>query len=400
MNRNLIKLWVRDAFTATFLSLTSTSVLTAYFLTVGLAENQIGFYFSAVPVANLVISLLCSGITRKMRNSVKGYTLFTLISIPVILLFCLLCFIKGSGLFPAILMIGVLLSALTAIRTIFEYQLPCDVMELNMYSVYVSVSGIISGVCGILCGLAVSYCYKLFQPIPVAIAVFSLSGLTLLAAALITRNLKLLPTAQASQPQAAGSNSPIAGIRELFRDSDFKHLAAPNLVRGFGEGILKLIPVLAVRELNFTESGLSFITVCTYLGTLVSCCIYAPLARRWGAEKSGLLGGALFCLSVVCFFFGRIPFYVIYTVSYAGYYIASCAIPDALYQRIAPEKISLFHTWRLALLTCGTAIASVVLGSFADALPAFVWLAIGAASIFYCVIAYAIRFKGSSKASV
>ena len=43
------------------------------------------------------------------------------------------------------MLLGCLVSAVTAIRNIFDYRLPCEVMNLDDYSVYVSVCGIVGG---------------------------------------------------------------------------------------------------------------------------------------------------------------------------------------------------------------------------------------------------------------
>ena len=77
---NLIKLWLADATYAAASALSTGSVLTAFFLRVGLSESQIANYLSVTQFVNLSISLLFAGLASSVRDTRKLLLWLTVLS--------------------------------------------------------------------------------------------------------------------------------------------------------------------------------------------------------------------------------------------------------------------------------------------------------------------------------
>ena len=394
-NKNFIILWARDALFAAAASLTSASVLSGYLIYTGMKEDKISLYLAVVPFVNLIVSLLFSSAASKTKKTIPIYSLLCLASGILTGLYALLFGLPvGKNLFFFFLMtLGCLVSAVTAIRNIFDYRLPCEVMELDSYSFYVSGCGIVGGVAGLAAGALLSLGYKYLPFEQVTCGAYVFAGLCFCTASYINRHLKRIDNGT----EKTDKKKTPANLRSLFADRSFRILFLPNLIRGVGMAVVPMITLLAVNADVIRETDGAAVTVFTYFATLVSCIAYAYLARRIGVTRLCALGALLFCAIVPAFSATKTVFYICYTISYAGYYIINNAVPDMVYRNVDTNLMSIFHTWRLALSTIGTTVATAVMGRLVGVISPVWFLVIGAAAHIVCAAAYYTVFNENRK---
>ena len=391
-NKNFIILWVRDALFAAAASLTSTSVLSGHLLHIGMPEDKISFYLAAVPLVNLVVSLLFSSAASKTKKTITVYAVLCFASGLLTGGYALLFGFRRPQqiLFIFLMLLGCLVSGVTAIRNIFDYRLPCEVMELRDYSFYVAVCGIVGGASGLAAGTVLTVSYRHFPFVAVTCGAYLAAGLCYCIAAWTNKLLRRIPQ---TEPDNAGQKAVTGNLRTLFHDRTFRILFLPNLIRGIGMAVVPMLTLLAVNAHVIAETDGAAVTVFTYLATLVSCIAYVYLAKRIGVARLCALGALLFCAIVPSFLGGKVFFYICYTISYAGYYIINNAVPDMVYQSIDPRMMSIFHTWRLALSTIGTTVATMYIGSrIGSTAPIWILLA-GAAAHIVCAASYYAVFR-------
>lgn len=394
-NRNFIILWIRDALFAIAASLTSTSVLSGHLMYIGESEDRISLYLAAVPLVNLAVSLLFSSIASKTKSTIKVYSVLCLVSGALTGAYSALFGVEigKSLMFIFLMILGCLVSGVTAIRNIFDYRLPCEVMNLNDYSFYVSMCGIVGGVAGLLAGALLSLSYKKFEFVAVTCSAYLAAGICFCIAGIINRYLK-----QITQNHPENEKEEVTGnLRTLFKNKEFKILLIPNFVRGIGMAVVPMITLLAVNAEVIKETDGATVTVFTYLATLISCLAYASLARKIGVTRLCALGALLFCAIVPAFMNGKALFYVCYSVAYAGYYIINNAVPDMVYKNINTNLMSIFHTWRLALSTIGTTVATAVIGKLIGSVAPIWILLAGAVAHIVCAAAYFAVFNKNIK---
>ena len=381
---------MRDALFAAAASLTSTSVLSGFLIYIGMKEDKVSLYLAAVPLINLAVSLLFSSAASKTKKTIKIYSLLCLASGVLTGIYALLFgAVKGLNvLFVFLMLLGCLVSGVTAIRNIFDYRLPCEVMDLDDYSFYVSMCGIVGGVAGLLAGAVLTFSYKKFDFTAVTCGAYLAAGICFCTAAYINRYLKSISNQRAEEKEEVTGN-----LRTLFKNREFRILLVPNFVRGIGMAVVPMITLLAVNAKVIKETDGATVTVFTYLATLVSCILYASLARRMGPTWLCALGALLFCAIVPAFAGGKIAFYICYAFAYGGYYIINNAVPDMVYKNINPNLMSIFHTWRLALSTIGTTVATAVIGGLIGKVsPVWILLA-GTLAHIVCAAAYYSVFR-------
>lgn len=392
-NRNFIILWIRDGLFAAAASITSASVLSGHLIHIGMREDKISFYLAVVPFVNLIVSLLFSGIASRTKKTISVYSALCLVSGILTAFYALLFGVNSaeSVLYVFLMLLGCLVSAVTAIRNIFDYRLPCEVMNLDDYSVYVSVCGIVGGVAGLIAGAVLSVGYKRFEFTTVTCGAYLIAGICYCTASVINRFLKRTVNLPEEKEKAKGS------LKSLFADRSFRALFLPNLIRGIGMAMVPMITLIAVNAGTLNETDGATVTAVTYFATLISCLGYVWLARRIGVTRLCILGSILFCAVIPALTGGKTVFYICYIISYAGYYIVNCAVPDIVYKNVDTGLMSIFHTWRLALSTIGTTAATAVMGGLIGVVSP-VWLFVaGTLSNVVCALAYYAVFKENKK---
>jgi len=393
LKKNFLLLWLRDALIAASASLTSNSILSAFLLNAGLSEQRVSFYFSFITMVNLAASLLFSGAAGRSKSVIRSCSVFCVCSAVSAAFLAVFC-IKNLSVTPiwiGVLLVGALLSAATAIRVVFEYQIPCEVIDKEKFPIYQSVSGVVGSVFGIAAGLAVSRLYLVMEFLPLTAGIFVTAGICLMGAAWANGSLTVI---HPSKPKT-GENAVnlLKTAREVVSDRDFKKMLLPNFIRGIGMGVMAILPVLASASLDMNASELSLITVCTYISTLLGCVVYGFLSKKWGAPMAAFLGSVLFCLLIPAFGGGSMRFYVLYSVSYIGYNIVCYCIPEIIFRSTKTEKVSAIQTWRMLVTTLGTTLSSALMGQLMGKIPTWTILLIGAAATLFCSGAYFVYYR-------
>ena len=389
--RNMLYMWIRSGLSTSSLTLASTAVLSGYLLYAGLDNDQISSYLAFVPLVNLIISLLLSGLLSGVRQTVKAATVTFAASGVLTALYAGLFMMNGknAAFYPLLMALGGVLSVTTAIRNVFDYKMPCEVMDIGRYSYYLSVGGVVSGLSGIGTGLVLTACYARFDFHTVSCGAFFTAGVLLLLAAAVNALIRQLQTPEPPTEKKSGALSMVFAV---LRDKDFLALLLPNTLRGVGEAVMAMITVLAVRRIGIAESDSAVITTIGNIAMFASCIMYGFLAPRLRVPKLCLLGSLLFVGVIPAFMGGSTMFFVLYGIAYVGFNIISNALPDMIYQNVSPKIMSAFHTWRLALMTLGTTVATKVFGAVLDDTSVFVILSAGVGAYLFCSVGYYLRF--------
>ena len=386
---NFLLLWLRDGLYCLATTLSSASVLQAFFLKMGMESGTVSYYTSFTQAVFLVFSLLFAGAADRCRRTKRTATLLFFANAAALLLQMILCLLPESpALFcAAAFAVGALVNVSNTVRVVFEYRMICEVIPVERFSLYSSVSGIVCGVAGILPGVLLPLFYGRHDYTAVTLAVFCASGLFCLAAGILNGCLRLLPGKE--ETPAAEQKKKASPVRAVLGREDFRRLALPNFIRGFGAGVVAVLPLLAMKDAGLPKEQSALISGVMNAATFLSCGIYGLLRqRKIKAATLGLAGSCLFFLLSCAFLGSAVWFLIILFFAYCGYNIVCYAIPDAVYQRVEEDVISAYHTWRMALTTLGTVFSTAVIGLIADAVSGTVLAVCGTLSIFLCCLAY------------
>lgn len=385
---NLIKMWISGGLRT--ISGSCLAILPVFFLRNGLTEIQISFYNSLAQTVNLVVSLSFSGITAYYKDSRPALAVLLLIQGLLSALYAVFGFVSMNIgiLYVCILGIASLIAVVTALFTIFDYKLPCEIMAMESYSTHVSYSSLFCGIVGTGISFLLPILHRKYSFFDVATACIIISGVTLILSALAIMWLKPIDDITVSSTKQRPMFNPIKDIQRLLKNYDFRFLFIPNILRGFGSGMMSIISLIAIRGFSMEDGDVPLITAAANVGVFLSSFIYVFLVKRLGIPWTGLVGGILF--GVICFsaFGNSVSFLIIYCFAQVGLHLVGNAIPNMIYCSIDPGIMSQFHTWRMILLALGSAIGTPVYAELLDKVSILVLFMISAAATFLSVLGY------------
>lgn len=386
-------MWTAGALTASCTSL--TTVLSAFYLYGGMTEGQISVYLAVAQVVNIAVSLLCAGITSASADSRKAagwmYLLCGISWLPYIPI-CL--FGLPVRLFTgAMFVLGLGTTVFSALRVIYDYKLPCEVLDMRFYSEYTAYLGLFSGIAGMVIGIGLPLVYDRLPYAGVTAAVFALAAACMALGAFCIVRMKPISAEAGPAEHQKIAVRPWQDLKRLLANRDFRVMLVPNTIRGVSAGLVSMLAVIALREEVLTQTNVTMMTAVNYAGTFLSCFLYVKLVRRFGIPVTGLVGAVLFCLVVAAMGGGTGWFLVVYGIAATGNNLAANAFPDMVYHSVPQEIISPFHTWRLALMALGTAISTPIFGALLPVVAAEVLLVIGAAGLLLCALGYYLFYR-------
>lgn len=390
---NMTLMWISSILRT--ISSSCLSILTVYFLRIGLSEVQISFYNSLSSTINLVISLSCAGIAAHYKDSrpalaigllaqgvlTAAYTLFSAVALEI------------SLSYVCILGVASLIAVVSAVEVIFLYKLPCEVMEMDTYSTHIAYSSLFTGVAGTLISLVLPVIFRHYSFFPVASGCIIVAAVALALAAFVVLQLKPITQPTESPERQRIRINPIRDIRCLIANRDFRLLLIPNILRGVGAGVLSLISFIAIRELSMADGDITLITAASNIGGFLSSFLYVYLVKRFGVPCTGLIGGFLFCFLIISTANGIVPFLFIYGITCVGMHLMDNAIPNMIYCNVDSSIMSQFHTWRLALCSLGSAIAAPIYASLLDVVPVVALFTIGVSTYFISILGYYLLYR-------
>lgn len=395
IKKNLIWLLSGSTLNAAAISF-SGSVLTPFFLRCGMSEGQISVYLSFLQVVNLIFPLFIAGLAAECRNSRRYAALWRIVCAALTMLFAIFCAVTVDVrlFFAMMLLIGGTSAMATAIQNVYEYKVPCEVIDLQYYTVYSARSGIFIGIVGILIGFLLPYLYTKLPYMLVTGIAFATAGILMGLSALTFICMKPLKADNADEDTSDTQHTgklpfhPIRDFIRLLSNPDFRFLVLPNLGRGIGNGLISLIPVIALRESILTEENAAILTSAAKIATLLSCLVYTRMVVRIGLARTCLIGGLVLAILPLTVFGSTIWFLIAYGIAYIGYYIVSMVIPNMMYRAIHEDIISIYNTWRLTLNTVGSVVSTMLLGFLMPYLPSAVLIAIGTAGYLLCTLGH------------
>ncbi len=386
---NFILLWLRDGLYCLAATLSSASVLQAFYLKMGMSARTVSYYASFTQAVYLLFSLLFAGAADRSRRTKRTATFLFFANAVSLLTQMTLCLLpKSSAAFClAAFAVGAVINVSNTVRVVFDYKMICEVIPVEEYSAYSSVSGILCGVFGILPGFLLPFFYARWDYTAVTLCVFAASGFFCALAGFLNGCLRLLPGKEENPAPETENRS--SSVRTVLGRKEFRRLALPNFIRGVGAGVISILPLLAIREVGLPEEQSALISGVMNAATFTSCALYGVIRRlRVKPTTLALAGSCLFFLLCASFSASPAVFLVLLFFAYSGYNVVCYAIPDTVYQHVEESVISAYHTWRMALTTLGTVLSTALFGLAAESVSGTLLAVCGTVSIFLCCFAY------------
>jgi len=366
---NSFKLYIRDSLFETAQMFAAGAALTqTYLSSIGLPERMIGTAVSAMGIVNVVTSVLFSKLSDRSRHIKKSISALFLIIAATYLCFPALQYRPGlpaGVLFLVVAAAGFAQSAAAAFRNLFEYKLPFLIFDMNKYSRFLTLDGVIAGLFSVLFSILLNILLSRADYFMVIRAGFLFACALTCFAAFVNRQF------DDKNPDELKPNKtrPPVKISLIIKRRDFTAFAIPNFLRGISAGVVNMAALIALNSSILDSKGTSYIVTATTIGNIAGSLIYTVLTKRVEDKHMCLLGSALMLPLVFMSKTGPTAYILLFFFANLGIRIISYAYPLMIYKLIPFEIIGTYNTLRMMLTTAGTAAATYLTGRLLGNMP-------------------------------
>lgn len=360
----------------------------------GLSSAQIGLFNAITYFSVLGSMVFLSETAERQRDPLHGSAkVIFLQAILYIGLFPAMLFkMQITSIFLLTMLIGILQMVLNAIKGIWEYKIPYQIIPLDQYGALMAFAGVMIGVIGIASNYLLSVFIKRGTGgnpyFLCAVITFGLLFFTFWC------NRRLLIVNDAFKEYRQRRNR-TKELLDLLHSPVFNKFIVPNLLRGITLGITNSMALLALA-MGIEAASVAKIPLMFSIGYVAASLLYYILSRWMPLQAVGLLGAGLLCVIIFLPEGNSVLFLAFTFAAYMGRVVVDFVIPEMVFKMIDPQTSGVYNAWRNILSNVATMITIYVMGLVVDKIhPAMILIPCAAAyvisMIWYCVLYHFFR---------
>ena len=352
---NKIKYYAHQVLSSLIILLTSGAVLQTFLIEYGLSEQQVNVYSSVMQIFQVATILFFSKIADRAKNIIRMSALMRLFELPMVILLFVLCFFTEISVTPVLVIIfalGLLYNFSMGSRSVVDYKLPYNIIDISDYGKVTAFGGILIGIFSVLFSLALSFFQSKTEYFLSMKIVFVVSAVMIFAYIAVTGLMKQtykMPPLEKKQKT------------NIFKYKPYTKLIIPNLARGFSGGVVGLAVTIGYFTGVIDKTSSSYIVIITSAMTIFGCLVYSFISKKVNDGILHLtLGIAMAVLLPLLCLGGTVFFLVAYAVIFFVKIIIDYAVPVTLTKVIDYRIAGQFSAWRMLLNTLGSSLAGFV----------------------------------------
>lgn len=354
------------------------SIIQTFLRHYGVSNRLLGIYTTLLNIVNVSAMMFSSQLSNKSKNAattIMKACLTMAISFFGFLPICLSTGKLSAGVVFAIaLSVGIVQFLANAVRDVFAYKLPYQIIDMRDYPILVSVNGIIYGVACIVASAIFAWFLEIYKYEHVMAASFTAAAIFMLFAALLNSRYKLTFT-----PEEKSENGEVRSltIKELLLLPEFKSLIIPNFLRGIATGTVSMIAVMALN-LGYTATDTAYLATLRSAAGIIGSLLFALIGGKINSRFICFGGAIVMLVMPMLALPTKWVFFAVYLIVYVAKMMVDYAVPTIIY-RVTPYEIAgSYHAWRLLIMNAGTALGTYLVGEVIDYVPTAVILAVAA----------------------
>lgn len=351
------KWYIQQGLCSTSVLIISGTIMQTFLLESGIQSHLVSTYVSAMLIVQVAVMILSSKKIEKVRNILRVTALVQFFQVALLGTFFLLCFvhdIQPEVKYIAVFVIGIIVNAALGIYNVISYKLPYHIIDMHRYGHVLGVSGILSGIVGIVFSVVITAFLEKYEYFSVMKIFLPISFMFPITSGICTLLFKEKQYIEERNDDSKSIN--------LFTYKPFLQLFVPNLFRGFTCGIFNIMATVGYHcnLLNSVTAG--YLLVITNASMIMSCFCYSIIAKKH-IEKWIILFSSICIAILMPIMFAGKSAYVFLTVYGIGYFVVNLvnySVPIAVVEIVDYDVIGQYSAWRMMLNTLGTAIAGFV----------------------------------------
>ena len=387
---NLIKFYLATIFWTTVNMFTSGTVVQTFMMENGFSEQLTNTIFSCGQIITLTVMLLTSPVIDKIHNVIKANMSTYLLYIPFILVLCAICFYGSIPLFLVVLLCLTVAgySVGSGLHCSLSYKVPYAIMDIRNYGRVTSVSGILTGIMGLLLSLLLTWMQNTLGYRTAMTTIYLICLPLIIVVVLVSASMKALPNAPMPIKKEAKSFN-------YLRFKPFTSLIAANFLRGFGTGILNVVVTIGYYCGCIDSNSATILVIISNLTTFLGCGLYSITTGKLSDKRIILISALFISLSVPFMLVGNntLVFLITYAIATTFWTVINYAIPVAVVQIADYSIMGQYSAGRMLLHIAGSSLAGVAAIPMIKFLGPLPTMLLTAGTFLFCGISYYVYMK-------
>lgn len=334
------------------------TILQSFMLESGITEERVQAFVSVMQIIQCAATVLLSRRLERVNRVTKTSAFSYLLHLPMLLvlgIFCLLPELDAACKLMVLFVFGTVSNVALGMYNILLYKVPYHIIDMRYYGRLLSVSGIVTGICGILFSSLFSAGIKRGE-------YFSVTLFFVASAVMMTVFCSLTEFSYKETGKSAAGAKHADLKTSLLRYKPFIHMMLPNLLRGFCLGIVNLTATIGYYFEILDGATVGYLVVITNAAVMVSCLVYGRLSVRQAEGKLILVCSVVVCIGLSFMLVNKNVwiFLICYGLIYFAFYLINSAVPVAITRMVAYGILGRFTAWRMMLHAAGGALSGFV----------------------------------------
>ena len=390
--KNTVLYSAKEAIFASSIPMLSGSLMQLFLAHKGMSSSSIGLFSTVISIVMTLSTILLSSVAERKPNPIRqSNRLIVWISLGFLLLLpATLLDIDRRYLTLIITVIVSVLTVLQATKSILEYKVPYQIMDMNHYGTMCSISAALIGIIGILSGFLFSWIIEaeLFGNPYLVCMILALVMMVLARVFSFGISITNHSFDQVSEKKSSSFRETIS----VLTSRDFTLFLVPNALRGITLGITGSMTLIALA-MGLSEADASKLTIMMSLSQIAASIFYFFLIKKLKVDIIGLIGSILLCLIVFLPMNNTPMFLTLVVITIMGRVLVDNTVPIMCFHIINPETAGTYHAWRCILNNLVSAGTVYLTGVLLETMHPIVLLIPCALAYLICMIWYTYFYR-------
>lgn len=370
--KNIVYYAGREAATGAVAPVVTGSIIQLFMAYRGVSSYEIGTFNTVLSLASLLLSMIYSSQADRQSNIVRTYNRHVYAAaicyLPYLIL--TLC-LKGSEIFYAILVLGLIQTTITAFNGVLAYKMHYQIIPPENYGTVCGVVGVVTGGAGVLFNWICSELIdRMTGETPYLVAMI-LCQVLLVVAAVCGSHVR--PMIQATCDTGRPVSQTKVTIWQLLRRREFSLFLVPCIMRGVSFGINGSITLIAL-QMGISTVDTARLAISMTAGSLIGSGVFAVMVPLIGVRAIGIIGGILMGIIVLMPSCSGMALLLVFFVATFGRTIVDQAVPAMVFGMIDPQISGAYNAWRNIITSLGSTLTVYVIGAIVETVNPMVLL--------------------------
>ena len=354
--------------------------LTAFYGQLGFSNAQIASFSSIGSIMQILVyiaSIFLADRFRKVKEWIAWLSLSSVFPCLALLPFCFTDTPDTASAYYLYLGATCLNNLLAGLSGLLMYRLPYLIIDMKDFARLENINCIISNIFSIGSKLLLTVLTAVFVLNQIMIGSMLLGMVFSVIYTVLVLSMKIDPSLENSNAPAGETVSKPARqpfSLEKLKMKEISYFHIPNFLRGVSSAAISMSTVVCMNEISSDATVLSALSAFIAVASIIASALYQAMRKKITTVKLYVTSSVVMAVFLPLMLVGKnlTVFFVCFCLAYLGYIIISTAGAVYATEIVGYHDIGTYSAIRLIAIMAGTALASQLIGTGMDYIPAIV----------------------------